>query len=241
MQVYRNRHGNVQWTLRKNPETGQSEWVRPGTNEVDSRPSAWQFEPGDRPLVNAGARPTRASLKPSESLLRSLRSKQHEAEVRSRADRRKRLEELDRGIEEGRVIVHPEARTGGDNVVIPREGGGVVVLPREAASARDLAAAERVRAEREARAAEANRRAQAESEAEQADEFKRAVASIPREQVAEAQNQAQAPPTAMQRPVAISEGHDPSLPKPEPPKRSLVPENYMGWLMDSRGRIQKGI
>lgn len=227
MQVYKNRHGQVQWTLRRNPATGQNEWTRPGTEEVDSRPRAWQFEPGDRPLVNAGARPSPGDLKPSESLLRSLASGQREADDRARLARRSKLENLERGIEQGRVIVHPEARTDSENIIVQRGDGVMVVLPREKASERDIASTERARQEQLARAYESQRRAEADAESARAEEFKRAVASMPPEQIAAAQAQSHTPTPPISRPVAISEGHDPNLPKPPKPRGFESPQELL--------------
>src|SRR5688572_16361337 len=96
-----------QWTLK------DGKWVRPETNEVDSRPFPG-ITPGCPPGVNTGRRPEAGykGFKPSDSLLRDLYRVQDETRAEALEKRRQRVFELDRGLDSGAVRVDPSLRLG---------------------------------------------------------------------------------------------------------------------------------
>lgn len=223
VQVYRNIYGKVSLVLRQNPETGKNEWVRPGTNEVDSRsppPRDWSAPPN----VNVGARPKPGDLRPSEPLLRSLGNAQREADERRKAERFARLEQLERDIASGKLRVHDEAKVGGDNVILERDGS-MHVVPRENAPERELWACEVERAVKRAGASEAARRNEAERQRDEEAGAKREAGSPSVQRlIAEANERLAAAPPPPPAPVAVGVGHDPRYAKPEAVRGLSSPE-----------------
>jgi len=136
-QVIHTKYGRVSWVLRKNPATGQSEWVKPETGEVDLRArEAYDF--AEPPRVNVGARPRPGEkcYKPSEDLLRDLSRVSDDAEKARKAKAREHLAELDRGFVTGKYRMDPTLRLGMPVAAVPREGGGRDYVSADKAPAR---------------------------------------------------------------------------------------------------------
>jgi hypothetical protein len=130
------------WTLR------DGKWVRPETNEVDSRPFPGITD-GHPPGMNTGRRPKPGEKchKPSDSLLRDLYRVQDETRQEALAKRRERVFELDRGLDSGQVRVDPSLRLGIPAVAVPMPNGVTQFVPEDR-----VPEVERERLERDAEA-----------------------------------------------------------------------------------------
>lgn len=221
------RHGKVSWTLRRNPVTGQSEWVRPGTHEVDSRSPP----PHDWTSVNVvtGVRPGRFSHKPSEDLLRSLERANQEQKREIEALRRERLCEIDRDFASGKRRMDPELRLGHPVVGLPLEDGIVHYVQADKVSKgtlrrieaeRDVALAKLEIARQRERAAAAQPLAERDPERKKAD-----LAALARQiQDAKAAAEARGPTEA----VFEGAGH-PNTVAPTEPVHHISEAQFLDW------------
>lgn len=180
--MYRTGYGRVSWTLRTNPITGRNEWVRPGTNEVDSR----RAPECDFSSIGAivGARPKKGEqcYKGSEDLIRSLTNEAEAARREVRELRRKRVRETARDLETGKVKIDPELVIGMPTFSVPLANGAKIIVreDRVAESERLRIEAERERALEDKRERVAREEA-AREEVERAERPRRPVSEVLKE------------------------------------------------------------